>query len=979
MIPTDRNMANASNQLSYRANSSLITINTSDLNHTKENNDYIASEKFTTITGTLDKFLLDAKSFVIEIKNSYGDIVLSRKIQITNHWAVKKIGLYLGRNLVTLTAIKNNIVYTKQITIFNLDKKKMKDLDIDVSDTDADGVINYIEDIYHSNKNNTDSDQDGLNDYEEIVILGTNPITKDTDQRRTHDYDADQDGDSLTNGYELNNDLDPASKDTDSDDLHDNDEIKLYRTNPRVSDTDKDGAKDGWEVINGFDPLEFNAIFNIKEVSGEITEYNPVIASLELNVPGDQITTLNIKRVYSADNPLISPSIPGYLGSAYDFGSSGNLDKAVITFMYDKCLGCIGQDFQPRIYCINEQDGLLEELPDQTVEDGYVKVTVIHLSKYLLLNKVEFDKAWEVDMKAPIITSDGDTNIDVAFVVDVSGSMANYSRLTKAKIAVNNFTSSLNDEDHAALVTFSSASTIATGLTADKSIIESSVNNLIAKGYGTAIYKGFGAAIDLLSENSRSYGYKMIIILTDGIDEPIKKYDAYYAPLVSKAVDNNIIVYTIGTGNTDASILTKIANATGGSYYAASSSDVIIDSFATIRGETVDLKKDMNQDGISDYYNQLILNGDLRLSNGSDELKGIDFNYDKNGNISDDYDGDGLKNGQELKITLGENGRVFLLMYSDPMMVHSDYDQIDDYHEYLNGSNPLIALKSKHDIDYLMNHENFNYESSLGIYEEDLLNQLDFTFLVTLKSEWQMKVLNKDLLIDNIYQYTGKEDFDELILQNECLMANENLIRILSEVCQYEQDMQRVKDLKGIIKNLISDINGCKTATELSILLNTSYKAIFEQINQINSKLGRMVLYSYKFNHDKKFIMVQYSKITSLNLDRLDGKEIVTHTTDSGLDLAQSISSIAKVNANGILLERIVDTLQKLKSNNERISFRSAIEDIISILGEGYGNVLTEAIANDATLSYVNKLYVLASINPYIKAVEFAHNAYSDD
>ena len=105
---------------------------------------------------------------------------------------------------------------------------------------------------------------------------------------------------------------------------------------------------------------------------------------------------------------------------------------------------------------------------------------------------------------------------------------------------------------------------------------------------------------------------------------------------------NNIIVYTIGTGASDTTLLKKVAEGTNGKYYEASQTSDIIDVFVEIQGDTVDLTSDKNHDLIPDYFNDLICSGELPLSNGSTEFAKVDFNYDDDGNLCNDADGDGL-------------------------------------------------------------------------------------------------------------------------------------------------------------------------------------------------------------------------------------------------------------------------------------------------------------------------------------------------
>ncbi len=91
-----------------------------------------------------------------------------------------------------------------------------------------------------------DSDGDGLTDYEELYIYGTDP------------YNPDTDGDGLTDGEEvLIYMTDPLNPDTDFDMLSDGDEIYIYGTDPLNPDTDGGGVSDGHEVLeDGTDPLD---------------------------------------------------------------------------------------------------------------------------------------------------------------------------------------------------------------------------------------------------------------------------------------------------------------------------------------------------------------------------------------------------------------------------------------------------------------------------------------------------------------------------------------------------------------------------------------------------------------------------------------------------------------------------------------------------------------------------------------------------
>jgi pSer/pThr/pTyr-binding forkhead associated (FHA) protein len=92
-------------------------------------------------------------------------------------------------------------------------------------DQDGDGLTDIQEEYIGTDISNPDTDQDQLNDGEELLTWSTNPSNRDTD------------GDQLSDG----------------------EEVHTFLTNPTVPDSDGDGVIDGDEVVYGTDPLEPNA------------------------------------------------------------------------------------------------------------------------------------------------------------------------------------------------------------------------------------------------------------------------------------------------------------------------------------------------------------------------------------------------------------------------------------------------------------------------------------------------------------------------------------------------------------------------------------------------------------------------------------------------------------------------------------------------------------------------------------------------
>ncbi|MDF1562466.1 MAG: thrombospondin type 3 repeat-containing protein [Deltaproteobacteria bacterium] len=129
-----------------------------------------------------------------------------------------------------------------------------------VTDTDAGGVDDGLEDVNHNGRidgaegdptdpDDDDPDGDGLTNGRE-AILGTDPLLADTD------------GDGLDDYAEVNGTTDPTEGDSDGDGIGDAEELAGgtpgvfdagLDTDPMDADTDDDGISDGEEIVEGSD------------------------------------------------------------------------------------------------------------------------------------------------------------------------------------------------------------------------------------------------------------------------------------------------------------------------------------------------------------------------------------------------------------------------------------------------------------------------------------------------------------------------------------------------------------------------------------------------------------------------------------------------------------------------------------------------------------------------------------------------------
>jgi hypothetical protein len=142
-------------------------------------------------------------------------------------------------------------------------------------DIDGDGVVDQADNCFlEQNPDQLDTDGDTLGnacdpDDDNDMLSDEEEIARGTDL-----IDADSDGDSLSDGTEVNlYATDPLNPDTDHDTLPDGDEVNIHLTSPVRSDTDFDGLSDGDEISFGTDPLRGDSDFDGLADGTEVSVY----------------------------------------------------------------------------------------------------------------------------------------------------------------------------------------------------------------------------------------------------------------------------------------------------------------------------------------------------------------------------------------------------------------------------------------------------------------------------------------------------------------------------------------------------------------------------------------------------------------------------------------------------------------------------------------------------------------------------------
>ena len=170
--------------------------------------------------------------------------------------------------------------------------------------TDGDEVNTHLTD-----PNDGDSDHDTMPDGWE-VSNSLDPLLDDST--------GDPDADGLTNLEEYQNNTDPNDADSDEDGLSDGDEVNTHLTDPDNADSDDDNMPDGWEVANALDPLT-NDASNDPDLD-DLTNYNEFLVGTNPKLEdtdGDGYNDgFEVNNGYdpldATDYPRADPSIPSY-------------------------------------------------------------------------------------------------------------------------------------------------------------------------------------------------------------------------------------------------------------------------------------------------------------------------------------------------------------------------------------------------------------------------------------------------------------------------------------------------------------------------------------------------------------------------------------------------------------------------------------------------------------------------------------------
>ena len=161
---------------------------------------------------------------------------------------------------------------------------------------------------------------------------------------------------------------------------------------------------------------------------------------------------------------------------------------------------------------------------------------------------------------------------NIILVCDVSGSMDG-SPIQDLKTAVSMFVNDKTDKERIGLVTFSSSVEDVYGLDSTVEELNAAASSLDASG-GTNMYDAVIHAISMLEAENDAMN--IIILMSDGNDGNSRSESTINANICQPCLNNGIVLYSIGLGNSvDSAYLDTFASGTGGSYLYVSDSQTL--------------------------------------------------------------------------------------------------------------------------------------------------------------------------------------------------------------------------------------------------------------------------------------------------------------------------------------------------------------------------------------------------------------------
>ncbi len=199
--------------------------------------------------------------------------------------------------------------------------------------------------------------------------------------------------------------------------------------------------------------------------------------------------------------------------------------------------------------------------------DGALTLTA-ELDQGALLQGTGGDRYLVIEVAAPDMPGDVRRPVNLAVVMDTSGSMAGAGKIDNARMAAAELVSQLGPEDTFSLVTFSDQGRVVVPTTRveDPARLERLVRG-IRPGGGTHLSSGLDLGLAQL-ESAESTGVRRVVLLSDGMANIGTTDPATLARTAGSLVNQGITVSALGLGlDYNEDLLTAMSDAGGGQYH----------------------------------------------------------------------------------------------------------------------------------------------------------------------------------------------------------------------------------------------------------------------------------------------------------------------------------------------------------------------------------------------------------------------------
>lgn len=666
-----------------------VLIDRTELEFVEGTNEAVTACEVINLHGTLEETDV-VKELYLLILNEDGEEEGRWPVEVSPAWAIEGVELKIGFNYFIIVAISKEGEESRDEIIIVRREAGQQEGVIDRNDDDGDGVPNYYEDWRGTRKDLSDTDGDGLNDYDELIVVGTNPNEPDTDGDGIGDAEDDEDDDGLNNLQEVTWLTDPLDKDTDGDGLWDGREVYEFYTDPLDRDSDDDEVEDGLEIEWGNDPNSFDEIFCVT-----VSTEEGIKVSAEAKLPGWQAKSFMVKRAewtqYFTEN--IEESVGGF----YDFKVEGEINEAYIKFEVPAELRN-RSDLEFHICYLNEETQELE--PVETQMDGnYACAKVNHFSLYglfaivapIALNAWLDSIGWQpwVDVTPLLANKDS----EVVLVIEDSASMQyndpEWKRLEMARMIIDRMPEGCKMGVVRCADTAESCTEV---LTDDKDALKAFLTEENFPAIGRGGYnKGAQLAFSMLSLEDKELDKHIVYLIDDAeINDEVASIGTLTYSQYGVVGDS---CEFIAANRLNISVLRnliwKVATSGNGRHAEIENEESIEKLIDSIYQDAIRVndESDLDGDKLPDLYEECIR-----------EYRGKSIRLDKEDEDSDD---DYLLDGEEVKglrYELSKDGkqiRVKVSFNCNPKSVDTDVDALTDFEEvYVWETDP-----QNHDMD----------------------------------------------------------------------------------------------------------------------------------------------------------------------------------------------------------------------------------------------------------------------------------------